>query len=96
MNQIVIDGKKFSLIEDIHCFLAKEMDFGPFYGKNFSALWDFLSTEVERPIEIKLINSKMLEKKLSENYHRLVYVFEKMEKYDEEMGFKEKFIFTIQ
>lgn len=94
MKEIVIDGKNHLSIEDVHKLLAKEMDFGTFYGENFSALWDLLTTEVERPLKVKLLNAKLLKESLGEKYDRLVTVFEKVERYDKEMGLNEKFIFT--
>ncbi|XVV39309.1 barstar family protein [Streptomyces sp. CA-100214] len=50
--RVTIDGSLIQSESDLHDALARELDFGPFYGRNLDALWDRLSTDVERPIEI--------------------------------------------
>ncbi|MCK6885045.1 barstar family protein [Enterobacter roggenkampii] len=30
--------------------MSASLDFGPYYGRNLDALWDRLSTDVERPV----------------------------------------------
>jgi ribonuclease inhibitor len=37
---------------DVHRVLAEQLDFGPYYGRNLDALWDRLTTDVERPAHI--------------------------------------------
>ncbi|MFI5980862.1 barstar family protein [Streptomyces sp. NPDC051555] len=50
--RVTIDGTHIRSHADLHRVLAGPLDFGPFYGHNLSALWDRLSTDVERPVEI--------------------------------------------
>ncbi|MGQ4357915.1 barstar family protein [Streptomyces drozdowiczii] len=50
--RIAIDGTHIGSQADLHRFLAGPLDFGPYYGHNLSALWDRLSRDVERPVEI--------------------------------------------
>ncbi|WP_285720603.1 MULTISPECIES: barstar family protein [unclassified Pantoea] len=40
------------------------MEFGPYYGKNLDALWDCLSTDIERPIRIPWCHSDLSKKYL--------------------------------
>ncbi|MFJ3164185.1 barstar family protein [Streptomyces kanasensis] len=47
-----IDGTQIHSQADLHRALAVMLDFGPYYGANLSALWDRLTTDVERPVEI--------------------------------------------
>ncbi|QGV77289.1 barstar family protein [Streptomyces ficellus] len=50
--EVVIEGAVIRSAPDFHRFLAQALDFGPYYGANLSALWDRLTTDVERPVEI--------------------------------------------
>ncbi|MFD5429500.1 barstar family protein [Streptomyces sp. NPDC127084] len=50
--KVVIEGAANRTLPDLHGFLARALDFGPFYGANLSALWDRLTTDVERPVEL--------------------------------------------
>ncbi|MEU6394734.1 barstar family protein [Streptomyces sp. NPDC046939] len=50
--RVVIDGEHVGSQADLHRVLAGCLDFGPYYGHNLSALWDRLSRDVERPVEI--------------------------------------------
>ncbi|RSS37115.1 barstar family protein [Streptomyces sp. WAC08241] len=47
-----IDGAQIHSQADLHKTLARTLDFGPYYGANLSALWDRLTTDVERPVEV--------------------------------------------
>ncbi|MEU4129947.1 barstar family protein [Streptomyces wuyuanensis] len=50
--KVVIEGATVRTVSDLHGFLARTLDFGPYYGANLSALWDRLTTDVERPVEL--------------------------------------------
>ena len=50
--RVVIDGKAIRSEADLHDQLAGPLDFGPYYGRNLSALWDRLYRDVERPVEL--------------------------------------------
>jgi len=52
VSTVVIPGDRILSPADLHRYLAAELDFGPYYGKNLSALWDRLTTDVERPVHI--------------------------------------------
>ncbi|MFE3262555.1 barstar family protein [Nocardia sp. NPDC059091] len=50
--QVTIDGTQIRTQTDFHNTLGRLLDFGPYYGHNSSGLWDRLTTDVERPVEI--------------------------------------------
>ncbi|GAA2508112.1 MULTISPECIES: barstar family protein [Streptomyces] len=50
--RVVIEGAAVRTVSDLHGFLSRALDFGPYYGANLSALWDRLTTDVERPVEL--------------------------------------------
>ncbi|MEU2027278.1 barstar family protein [Streptomyces sp. NPDC016469] len=47
-----IDGAEIRSQVDLHRVLAGPLDFGPYYGANLAALWDRLTVDAERPVEI--------------------------------------------
>jgi ribonuclease inhibitor len=49
---VVLDGNRVKSEADLHRELARLLDFGPYYGANLDALWDRLSTDVERPAHL--------------------------------------------
>lgn len=50
--RVVIEGTEIRTVADLHEVLSRALDFGPYYGANLSALWDRLTTDVERPVEV--------------------------------------------
>ncbi|MER0444437.1 barstar family protein [Streptomyces sp. Edi4] len=57
--RVVIDGALVESPADLHQVLAGPLDFGPYYGRNLDALWDRLSRDVERPVEIVWENAEV-------------------------------------
>ncbi|WP_040777793.1 barstar family protein [Nocardia pneumoniae] len=55
--RVTIDGTQIRTHADLHHALWAPLDFGPYYGHNLAALWDRLTTDVERPVEIVWENS---------------------------------------
>ncbi|MFJ5115746.1 barstar family protein [Streptomyces sp. NPDC088551] len=52
-----IDGTKIRTISDFHAAMASMLDLGSYYRPNLAALWDILSTDVERPVQVIWRNS---------------------------------------
>ena len=53
MRNVVIRGEEFDSMADVHDYLAENLDFPSYYGKNLSALYDVLTeTDLETRIEI--------------------------------------------
>lgn len=65
--KVEIDGSSIRSGRDLHEFLSRTLDFGPYYGANLSALWDRLSTDVERPVEIVWKQSELSRQVLGED-----------------------------
>ena len=73
MRQVTISGASFSSMEEIHDFLARELAFPSYYGKNLSALYDVL-TETDLETEITVDFTDMEEGKLKESLLRMASV----------------------
>ncbi|MDO4273412.1 MAG: barstar family protein [Eubacteriales bacterium] len=43
MLQVYLNGRDFESPEEVHEFLAKELEFPAYYGRNLSALYDVLT-----------------------------------------------------
>ena len=46
MKLIELDLNTFETKEDVHSFLAEEMEFPEYYGNNLDALYDVLTSEL--------------------------------------------------
>lgn len=43
MQDVLVKGREFDRLEDVHEFLAEDLEFPEYYGRNFSALYDVLT-----------------------------------------------------
>lgn len=57
MIEIVIDGNELTTERAIHEHIASAFDFGPPYGHNLDALWDFARGANQEPVTIRWINT---------------------------------------
>jgi ribonuclease inhibitor len=72
--------------------LSRQLDFGPYYGRNLDALWDRLSADVERPVELVWENSDISRILLgAEAFEKIKSLLIKVMDQDESFGLDEKF-----
>ncbi|MBN8672359.1 MAG: barstar family protein [Chitinophagales bacterium] len=96
MKMILIDGKMYSNIEEIHNLLAREFNWRR-YGKNLDALWDFLTTDVERPFEIKWTNVEESKKKIGHDCSSMINLLREVEEWDKlHFAETERFTFIVE
>jgi len=55
-------------MDDFHDQISKALPFPDYYGRNFSALWDVLSRDIEGPYEIIWKNHKRSEEVLGKDF----------------------------
>ena len=91
----IIDGKINKSVKSIHEKLAADLDFGPYYGKNLDALWDVLTTDVERPFEICIVNIDEFET-LGDEFKKVIALLKEVEQRDIDRNYKEKFKLTVE
>jgi RNAse (barnase) inhibitor barstar len=65
--KIIIDGKKIKNILQIHQLFVDELNFPDYYGYNFDALYDCLSS-INEDISICIINKTQLQVHLENQY----------------------------
>ncbi|MEU6057447.1 barstar family protein [Streptomyces sp. NPDC047097] len=95
--RIEIDGARIENALDVHRALAGPLDFGPYYGWNLSALWDRLSVDVERPVEIVWTDAAASRQALgSGTYEGIRDVLLRAEAQDREFGRQDRITVTIE
>jgi ribonuclease inhibitor len=95
--RVEIDGATIRTESDLHEFLSRALDFGPYYGANLGALWDRLSTDVERPIEIVWKESELSRMALGENrFEKIRDLLLRVQSQDKSFGWSERFSVTFE
>lgn len=90
--RVVIRGELVKSASDVHDQLASQLEFGPYYGRNLDALWDRLSTDVERPLHLIWTNSSMSELSLGpELFERFRSLLDGVVAQDESWKLAERF-----
>ncbi|MEU3188129.1 barstar family protein [Streptomyces sp. NPDC006923] len=90
--RVTIDGSQIRSESDIHDALSRKLDFGPYYGRNLDALWDRLSADVERPVELIWEHSEASKAALGiEVFERFSSVLIRVMDQDESFGLDERF-----
>lgn len=93
---IEIDGMKIKTMGDFHAAMAGVLDLGPYYRPNMAALWDILSTDIERPVRFIWRNSNQSRAAMGKEVFDqvrdlLIRVQEQDEEFGEEEGFTVRF-----
>ncbi|GAA1235364.1 hypothetical protein GCM10009665_26910 [Kitasatospora nipponensis] len=89
--RVTIDGLTIHSEADLHRVLDRELDFG-YYGYNLNALWDRLSTDVERPVELVWQNSEASRTQLGvELFDRIAALLDRVVRQDENFGWQDRF-----
>ncbi len=94
--EVVINGTEIETEEDLHKTMAKVLDLGPYYGRNLAALWDRLTTDVDRPLNLLWIDSAHSRAKLGEErFANIVTLLKDVEQQDEQLGYENRFSFEL-
>ena len=93
--EIVINGSDIKTEADFHKHLAVALDFPPHYGSNLDALWDILSTDIERPITLVWENSAVSKEAMGDEFTRIHDLLNRVVTQDIEWGLEEKFEVNI-
>ncbi|MFJ8819371.1 barstar family protein [Amycolatopsis thermoflava] len=80
-----LDGRRITDLASFHHQASELLDFGPYYGRNFNALWDRLSRDVERPVRIRWLHASTSRAALGEaTFAKIVDIFERAAREDRE------------
>jgi len=95
--EIILNGDEIKSESDLHRLLAEKLGFGPYYGANLAALWDRLTTDVERPVRLIWTNAHLSKTAMGDSlFAKIVSLFRDVEKQDRDFERHESFLFIIQ
>ncbi len=89
--RIDLDGDKILSESDFHDAISHALALSTYYGRNLSALWDVLSTDIERPIRLVWKNSAVSHAAMGQRFVRIVEVLRRVERQDGELNLSSRF-----
>lgn len=86
MKTIIIDSKKQKTPLDVYILFENEFDFGPYFGRNTDALYDFMVPidSEEAPLIIEWKNSVIFKEKYPTDFNNFIQVFERISKFEKD------------
>ncbi|CAM3415573.1 barstar family protein [Isoptericola cucumis] len=97
MVDVILDGTGIRSELDLHQALERQLDFGPYYGRNLAALRDRLSNDIERPIHIFWRNAEESRSSLGDElYAKIIRLFARIAEEDASYGWDERFEFSLE
>ncbi|WP_340376893.1 barstar family protein [Streptomyces sp. SS7] len=95
--RLAIDGADIRSQGDFHAVVSRLPGFGPYYGANLSALWDCLTVDVERPVEIVWKDSELSARMLGQGeFAEIRDVLLRVQAQDEAFGRQDRFTVTFE
>jgi ribonuclease inhibitor len=94
--EVTIQGEDIKSEPEFHVAISKALNFSSYYGKNLDALWDVLSTDVERPLTLIWKNSQLSKAHLANTFEKIVGILKRVEAQDAEWGLAEKFTIKLE
>ena len=76
MKSLELALASFENKEAVHAYLAEQLDFPDYYGKNLDALYDVLTTEINAPVWVRFDFSGLGDMALVTYYKRMLKVFQ--------------------
>lgn len=92
----IIDGKEVNTEAAFHKAISSLFNFSPYYGNNLHALWDTLSTDIERPITLIWKDAAISKVALGSDFDLIVDVLKRVEMQDNKFGWVNKFTFRLE
>jgi ribonuclease inhibitor len=92
----VLDGRKICSEADFHRELSTLLEMGSDYGCNIDAVWDRLSTDVERPLTLVWKHADDSRRRIGEDFNRIIAVLERLKRQDEEWNLQYRFDFRLE
>lgn len=92
---IIIDGDHIKTELEFHREFSIALGIEKVYGKNLHALWDVLSSNIERPIVLIWKRSDKSKKVLEADFYKIVDVPRRVEMQDEKFGWIDRFSFFL-
>ena len=94
---VEIQGADLRTELDLHRAFESQLDFGPYYGRNLDALWDRLSTDIERPVHLVWHDADVSRRQLGTGlYDRIRQVLDGVVEQDERFGWNDRFTYELR
>ncbi|WP_375177785.1 barstar family protein [Marinobacter mobilis] len=93
--RVVINGSEIRSEADFHKKIAEAMGFPSYYGENLDALWDILSTDIERPVTLVWENAAYSKESMGNGFARIVDLLNRVVAQDNEWELDERFEVVI-
>ena len=95
VGQLYLDGTRILSEKEFRAILSASLDFAPDYGWNLDALWDRLSTDIERPVKIAWLNSELSRVGPGGYFDKTTAVFERVKLQDLNSNREENFDYLL-
>lgn len=84
MKKIIIDGYEQKTPLDLYQFFSNQFDFGPYFGNNPDALYDFMvPIDIEdRPLIILWANSDVFKNNHPKEFEQFVSLFHRIDEFE--------------
>lgn len=91
-----LDGSLIANEADFHREIAEVVGFGEHYGRNLDALWDTLSSDVERPVVLIWQNANVSSDRLGDTFDKIVDILSRVKSQDEAWHLVDRFDFVLR
>lgn len=88
---IEIDGSSISTEAEFHSKISAALNLPSYYGKNLDALFDVLSSDVERPVVLIWKYSSISKERMGDSFERIIDVLRRIEIQDARWGLEKVF-----
>ncbi len=96
VNEFYLDGALTLSEKEFHSIISLSLNFGPYYGNNLDALWDRLSSDIERPVKIIWLNSELSRVGLGNYFYKIIEVFKGVKLQDLNFNREDKFDYELK
>ena len=93
--KVEIKGIEIKTEKDFHKAISSALNFGPYYGDNLDALWDILTTDIERPVMLIWKDSNLSKKAMGKDFDNIINILKKVSEQDIVWGLDRKFEFKL-
>jgi len=79
IKRCTLNGRAIRSLDDLYDQLSIRLALPEYFGRNFDALWDVLSTDVEGPFEIVWKHADASKKLMGKDFDRVVKLLQELE-----------------
>lgn len=92
---VEIDGALIRSEADFHRALSAALNLPAYYGSNLDALWDTMTTDIERPLHLIWKNADISQIAMPEEFESIVTLLKDVEKQDCDFGWSDRFTISV-